>query len=112
MPKVTEIARSTFRKSSLLVLVGVTTVSVSAMFLLPNLWPVWTILVATTIGSLAAWHNTSFGYRCRHCGHEFEISLLRNLVSPHIPIEGGGEKYLSCAACGTKDWTTIIPKAG
>jgi len=47
-------------------------------------------------GKVAA-KNTA--YRCRNCGHEFEISLRTDLIRPH-GIGNGGWKYLECPQCG------------
>ncbi len=94
----------------LLILAGVFIVTSTAFFLMPDRWLVWAILAVSAVTSLAAWHNRSFDYLCKQCGAKFAISLQRNLLSPHVPTENGGEKYLRCPACSTKDWAQIVEK--
>lgn len=63
--------------------------------------PVHWFLLAAAAGLIALinWHTRSFAYRCARCGHEFEISTLKNAVSPHGPGWGGGWKLLRCPEC-------------
>jgi len=67
----------------------------------------WTVvlLVIVAIGLLllVLWHARTFGYRCRNCSNEFEVSLLVDFVSPHGLGFGGSWKFLRCPKCGR--WT-------
>jgi DNA-directed RNA polymerase subunit RPC12/RpoP len=71
------------------------------------------LLVALVIGLLllVGWHARAFAYRCRNCGHEFAISLLTDLVSPHGPGRGGGWKFLRCPRCGRWTRAFVIRKS-
>ncbi len=49
---------------------------------------------------LLVWqHSRTVGFRCANCSHEFEVSFLTDLVSPH----GMDWHYLKCPDCGR--WT-------
>jgi len=65
-------------------------------------WPLgmvlWLGLVLAATVLLARWNAAHSGYRCAHCGHQFEISTLTELVSPH-GTGSGGWKYLRCPRC-------------
>ena len=68
---------------------------------LPAGFMVWLVFVLLGTVLLARWNATHSGYRCSHCGHEFEISTLTELVSPHSS-GGSGWKYLRCPRCDQK----------
>jgi hypothetical protein len=68
---------------------------------LPAGFMVWLLFVLLGTFGLARWNARHSGYRCAHCGHEFEISTLTELVSPHSS-GGGGWKYLRCPRCDQK----------
>ncbi len=80
-------------------------VSVTAVLLIDVDPPVgvvvWLIVVGVSVGLLVRWNARHSGYRCRLCGHEFEISMWTELVSPH-GMGGGGWKYLRCPRCDRK----------
>jgi DNA-directed RNA polymerase subunit RPC12/RpoP len=61
----------------------------------------WVLIVAGGLYLLVRRHAKSTAYRCTNCGHEFEISLLTDLISPHGPGKGGW-KYLKCPRCGRR----------
>ena len=70
-------------------------------------WVVWlAIVVSGSLFLLARWHANSTAYRCPVCGHEFEISVFTDLVSPHVP----DVKYLRCPHCGKRNWMTVLVK--
>ncbi len=71
------------------------------------------LLVIVVIGLLllVGWHARTFAYRCRNCGHEFAISPLTDLVSPHGPGRGGGWKLLRCPKCGRWTRAFVIRKS-
>lgn len=78
---------------------------VGASLLLPGtthefLYP---FVMAASLLILIYWHTRSFAYRCPKCGNEFEISMLKNLISPHWPGRGGGWKLLRCPEC--RSWS-------
>ncbi|MCJ7456263.1 zinc ribbon domain-containing protein [Candidatus Bathyarchaeota archaeon] len=57
------------------------------------------------------WHARTFAYRCRICGHEFEVSFWTDLFNPHWPSRDGGWKYLKCPACRRRTKAIVIEKA-
>lgn len=59
---------------------------------------------------LVVWHARTFAYRCRNCGHEFEISPWVDLISPHGLGKEGGWKYLRCPKCGQRTRAAVIPR--
>ncbi|MBC8059715.1 MAG: hypothetical protein H7Y18_03530 [Clostridiaceae bacterium] len=66
------------------------------------------LVLGTIIGSciivlpLVIWHANTHSYICRKCGHEFSISVLKDLVSPH--------KLLKCPNCYKWAWQKEIKK--
>ena len=83
-------------------LVGVTATS-GLVFLLdqPDGLLAWLGIVLVSTILLAWWNSAHSGYRCLHCGHEFSISTLIELVSPHGSGIGGW-KYVRCPRCDRK----------
>jgi len=59
---------------------------------------------------LVVWHARTYAYRCRNCGHEFEISPWVDLISPHGLGKEGGWKYLRCPKCGQRTRAMVIPR--
>jgi predicted nucleic-acid-binding Zn-ribbon protein len=45
-------------------------------------------------------------YLCKNCGHEFEISFWRDLISANSP----GKKLLTCPKCLNKDYVSELVK--
>ena len=83
---------------------GDLTLTGSAVRLRSAMWIV-VLFVVVVIGLplLVLWHARAFGYRCRSCGNEFEISVLVDFISPHGPGRDGGWNLLRCPKCGR--WT-------
>jgi DNA-directed RNA polymerase subunit RPC12/RpoP len=52
------------------------------------------------------WHAANFAYHCPKCETEFEISALKDLISPHTPTA----KYLRCPKCGKQGWASVLKK--
>ncbi len=70
----------------------------------------WLALAAGGLFLLVGWHARTSAYRCAKCGHQFEISVWRDLISPHAPSKEGGWKYLRCPQCGQRSRATVVPK--
>jgi DNA-directed RNA polymerase subunit RPC12/RpoP len=91
------------RRAGILALAGyLAGISLASVIIFLLEWPLgmvlWLGLVLAATVLLARWNSRHSGYRCRHCGHEFEISTLIELVSPH-GTGGGGWKYVRCPRC-------------
>lgn len=90
-------------------------VIVAGAILLPQkLTFIWAGIAVIGLFLLVHWHNKSFGYRCDNCGHEFQISLLINFISPHGAGSGKrglrGWKLLRCPECKKFSRATVIEK--
>jgi DNA-directed RNA polymerase subunit RPC12/RpoP len=100
------------RRTGFLVLAGYLTAIVLASALIFLLqWPdgmvAWLALVLVGTLLLARWNARHSGYRCARCGHQFEISTLTELASPHGSGDGGW-KYLRCPACDQKSRAKVL----
>lgn len=82
------------------------------LFLSSRSIPEFVVLVVLVGGLpfLVVWHARTFAYRCRNCGHEFEISPWVDLISPHGLGKEGGWKYLRCPKCGQRTRAAVIPR--
>jgi len=93
-----------------LFLVVLSFVVLNALF--PDLWIVWLfvygIVFIFSLFLLIRWHTNNFSYRCSRCDHEFRISFVTNLISPHGPNKTGGWKYLKCPQCQKRTRAAII----
>jgi DNA-directed RNA polymerase subunit RPC12/RpoP len=69
------------------------------------------MLIVAGLLLTVGWHAGMFAYRCRVCGHEFEVSFWTDLFSPHWPSRDGGWKYLECPACWRRTKAIVIEKA-
>ena len=69
---------------------------------------VFLVLFAMAVGliGLAIWHARTTEYNCPNCGHQFDISWLIDLISPHVP----DKKYLKCPSCHKRAWAKEISK--
>ena len=92
--------------------VSIAVIIIGAIFLLPAYWYwyIWLILVVGSLFLLVRWHAKKFAYRCPKCGHEFEISIFTDFISPHGPSISGGWKYLKCPKCHERSRATVIKK--
>lgn len=67
---------------------------------------VMAILVLLMSGSLVILvrgHAARTLYRCPDCGHEFKITPLTDILSPHTLTT----KYLRCPSCGRRKWIPV-----
>ena len=93
----------------ILIIAGyVSVISVTAFLLLPNLWYLWLLIVIIGMVWIVNWHTRSYAYQCTHCSHEFEISFLINLISPHGVDSQGGWTWLKCPDCNKRSRARII----
>ncbi|MBC7264604.1 MAG: zinc ribbon domain-containing protein [Chloroflexi bacterium] len=110
------ILRNHSRKTLLYVATFIAVTIVVAVLVKPDRTAIgfvaWAALILVSLLLLVAWHARAFAYRCRDCGHEFQISLWTDLLSPHGLSKGGGWKYLRCPKCGQRTMAIVIPKGG
>jgi DNA-directed RNA polymerase subunit RPC12/RpoP len=76
-------------------------------------WPLGFIVALLGLAMLIAWHRNTTAYRCQHCGGEFEIAFITDLISPHgIGREADGTtrawKYLRCPHCGKRSRASAL----
>lgn len=99
------------RKTALYVLLTIVAIAVTGAALPDFLGTigliVWLIVVIPgSLLLLVRRHASCTAYRCSSCGHDFEISTLTDLISPHVL----GKKYLKCRLCGQRGWARVLVK--
>jgi len=108
-----EVTKRDWWKVGAVTLLTVAIIVITAVILIPIAWPVglvaWlAVIFSGSLFLLVRWHTGTTAYRCPTCEHEFEISVLTDLVSPHVP----DKKYLQCPQCGKRNWATVLMKKG
>lgn len=92
------------------ILLTILVIAAGAAVLIPGLslfeMGLWLVIFFGGLFLLVRWHAHSTAYRCPGCGHEFEISVLTDFISPHT----AEKKYLKCPQCGKKRWATVLLK--
>ena len=83
-------------------------ISVGAILLIPEYWYWWLALTVTSTILLVIRQNRNYACRCRECGHEFEVSFLTNLISPHGVDKGGSWMWVKCPNCERRVKVTVI----
>ena len=83
-------------------------ITLGAIFLLPEYWYVWLILVIG--GMILSVLNQKLNYacRCRECKHEFEISFMTNLLAFHGVDKEGSWQWVKCPGCGKRARATVV----
>ena len=113
MPQFREPTARDWRASLRYLALYLAAIVLGAVFIIPRDWPagfvVWLIIVFAGAFLLARWSARNSGYRCRHCGHEFEISTFTELVSPH-GSGNGGWTYLRCPRYDRRSRATVLVK--
>ncbi len=110
--KYREPAKADWKKTALYLVVYIAAIGSGAFLLLPLGVVgafVWAVVVLGGLFLLVRWHSRSVAYRCAHCGNEFEVSLLTDLISPH-GIGNGGWKYLKCPRCIRRTRANVLVK--
>ena len=110
MARFSEPTGQDWKKTGLLLVLYIIFITVTAVALISidELYGfiAWLILVLGGLLLLVGWVNHSYGYRCKNCIHEFEISLFTSLITPH----GMGWKYLKCPQCGKRTKAKVLKK--
>ena len=92
------------------ILLTILVIAAGAAVLLPGSRPfemgLWLAIFFCGLFLLFRYHANNTAYRCPQCGHEFEISVLTDFISPHTTTK----KYLKCPQCGKRKWATVLLK--
>jgi DNA-directed RNA polymerase subunit RPC12/RpoP len=106
-------SRSDWTRAVIYLLVYIFAISAGAFLLLPqgSLGALlWVVVVVGGLILLVRWHSRITAYRCSRCGHEFEISFLSDLISPHGIGSSGAWKYLRCPRCSRRIQAEVLVK--
>jgi DNA-directed RNA polymerase subunit RPC12/RpoP len=92
------------------ILLTIIVIAAGAAALIPGSSPfemgLWLAIFFGGYFLLVRWHANNTAYRCPECGHEFEISVLTDFLSPHTT----SKKFLKCPQCGKRKWATVLLK--
>lgn len=90
------------------ILLTIVVITVGALVLVPGTQPLemalWLVMFFGGLFLLVRWHANNTAYRCPECGHEFEISVMTDFISPHTT----SKKYLKCPQCGKRKWANVL----
>ena len=91
-----------------LIVIFLVVIGIGAYFLIPDhiIW--WLVLIVSGVLLLTFNQNRNYALRCRVCGHEFEISFLKNLISPHGIDKEESWLWVRCPDCGEKGKVSVI----
>jgi uncharacterized C2H2 Zn-finger protein len=99
MTKFSEPDGGDYFRSVLYILLYVAVIGGGAFLLLPEWWLIWGLLVIVGVVLLISWHRGQTVYRCPNCGHVYELTFWRDLVSPHGVDKQGAWLLLRCPNC-------------
>jgi len=85
-----------------LIVIFLGVIGIGAFLLIPDHWIWWLSLVLVGTLLLTLNQNKNYAYRCRECGHEFEIRFITNLISPHGVDKEGSWLWVKCPSCKTR----------
>ena len=84
------------------------TISLGAFYLVPEYWYWWLLILDVSTVLLVIKQNRNYACRCRECGHEFEVSFLTNLLSPHGVDKEGSWQWVKCPGCEKRAKASVI----
>lgn len=105
--KFTKPTRGDYVRSILYILIFLIVISLTAFWLLPDLWVVWILIMVAGTAILVAWHRGETVYRCPVCEHVYTISFWKDLMAPHGVDKEGGWLLLGCPNCGERKKTYV-----
>ena len=73
----------------LMVLLYIGVAAISAFFIFPQGTTgkiLFAVIVTAGLLLLLWWHLRSIAFRCESCGHEFELSWMSKITSPHAIV--------------------------
>jgi transcription elongation factor Elf1 len=86
----------------------VVAITLGAFLLFTDYWYLWLILVLGGVAILVLRQTKNYACRCRECGYEFEITFIKNLLSPHGVDKEGSWQWLQCPSCEKRVKVTVI----
>ncbi|MDP4090620.1 MAG: hypothetical protein Q8930_15320 [Bacillota bacterium] len=66
----------------------------------------WFVIVIAGLVILFTYHSRHVAFICKSCGSRFEITPLKDFLSPHSTRS----HYLKCPQCGKRAWDKVVPK--
>ncbi len=99
-----------YGRSIFYILIFMVVITLGAVWLLPDLWVLWLLIVITGTGLLVAWHRGETVYRCPNCDHVYEISFWKDLIAPHGVDKEGAWLLLRCPNCGERKKTRVLKR--
>lgn len=99
-----ETTKKDWYRAAIILLLFIIIIALSSVFLFPDYWYLWLLVIVTGTLLLVIWHTKNFAYRCPACGEVFEVSTLENFLGPN----GVNKKYLKCPKCGKRGWAEIL----
>lgn len=109
MTEYQEVTKKEWKKSALIISVLLVFVVIGSLLLIVGYVYVGVVLFIIGVVLplyLAVSEEKGEVYSCPKCGHEFEISAFKSLISPHGITKKEGQtydwKYLNCPVCHTR----------
>lgn len=110
MKQVTDPERGDYIKSILYIFVYLVVLVGGAVWLLPDYWYLWGLIIVAGLAILVNWHKQQTAYRCPNCGHIYTISFLTDLLSPHGIGQEGSWLLLRCPNCRQWKKTKVLKR--
>lgn len=91
-----------------LIILYLLVIVIGALVLIPDHWIWWLLMVLAGTLLLALNQQRNYAFRCRECGHEFELNFLSNLISPHGVDKKGSWLWVKCPSCKKRGKVSVI----
>lgn len=91
-----------------LIILYLSVIGIGALYLIPKYWIWWLLIFLVSTILLVLNQNRNYGCRCRECGHEFEVTFITNLISPHGIDKKGSWQWVKCPSCKKRVRVTVI----
>jgi hypothetical protein len=106
MPRYRQLTRKDWIVTALLIAIMMALIIGGEMLIRPRYPAGFVLWVCMLLFLLVYWHASNHAFHCPACGHEFEISVWKDLTGPNRVTT----KYLRCPACGKRDWANCLRK--
>jgi hypothetical protein len=97
------IPKKGWSQTAFLILIFIT-LGLFFIFLFPDYWYLWLLIIGGGLALLVVWHTKNFAYRCPRCDKVFEVSAIEEFLGP----TGINAKYLKCPKCGKRAWVEML----